>query len=241
MIDMHCHLDLYPNPLQLLDEVVRRNLFTFVVTTSPRAWKATSRVFAGHANLEIGLGLHPEIVSSKFQEKNMLIDEVKNCRFIGEVGLDGSSEHKGSLHLQAAIFDDLLSECQIYGEKIISIHSRGATKMTLDMLDKYPKVGTPILHWFSGTEKELYRAIERGCWFSVGPVMLRSKKGADLLKIMPLDRVLPESDGPFARINNLPVMPWESFGVTEVISQLFGMSIVDSRRLMISNLKKLII
>ena len=237
---MHCHLDLYPNSLQLLNEVARRNLFTLVVTTSPRAWLATSNVFSGHPNIEVGLGLHPEIVHLKHTERNILMDEIKNVRFVGEVGIDGSMEHKSTLEMQVSIFNDVLNECQLQGGKILSIHSRGATKHTLDLLDKYPQLGTPILHWFSGTEKDLIRAVERGCWFSVGPVMLKSKKGLSLLSNMPLNRILPESDGPFAQIKNIPVMPWQAFDITETIALSFNISIAEARKNMTANLRKLL-
>ena len=64
MIDFHCHLDLYPDALKLLPETARRNEFTLVVTTSPRAWLATSRVFAGYDNIKVALGMHPEIIQT---------------------------------------------------------------------------------------------------------------------------------------------------------------------------------
>lgn len=65
MIDFHCHLDLYPDALKLLPIVSARNLFTLVVTTSPKAWLATSNVFAGYENIKVALGLHPEIAEQK--------------------------------------------------------------------------------------------------------------------------------------------------------------------------------
>ena len=46
MIDMHCHLDLYKNAIELLPEVQRRCKYVLAVTTSPRAWKKTRQVFA---------------------------------------------------------------------------------------------------------------------------------------------------------------------------------------------------
>lgn len=90
MIDFHCHLDLYPNGLSLAREVNDRNEFTLAVTTSPRAYYATSRVFAGLNNINVGLGLHPEIAQSKAGELEALIGGIAGARFIGEVGIDGS-------------------------------------------------------------------------------------------------------------------------------------------------------
>ena len=39
--------------------------------------------------------------------------------------------------------------------------------------------------------------------------MLRSKKGRELTARMPKERVLTESDGPFAQQGGRPILPWE--------------------------------
>lgn len=220
-MDLHCHLDLYPDALKLLPEVARRNQFTLVVTTSPRAWVATSRVFAGFENIKVALGLHPEIAERKANERDLLLSCVAQAPFIGEIGLDGSPRCRPSLPLQRAILEAVIAECGRQGGRIISLHSRGAATEVLDVLEQYPSAGKPILHWFSGTSKELQRAIELGCWFSVGPAMLSSAKGQELLSGMPTDRVLPETDGPFATVNKAPLMPWQGEDIVPVLSQIW--------------------
>ena len=54
MMDLHCHLDLFPNAISLLPQVNKRNVFTLAVTTSPRAWQASSRVMAKYTNIAVG-------------------------------------------------------------------------------------------------------------------------------------------------------------------------------------------
>lgn len=220
-MDLHCHLDLYPDALKLLPEVARRNQFTLVVTTSPRAWIATSRVFAGFENIKVALGLHPEIAERKANELDLLLSCVAQAPFIGEIGLDGSPRCRSSLPLQRAILEAVIAECERQGGRIISLHSRGAATEVLDVLEQYPSAGKPILHWFSGTSKELQRAIAMGCWFSVGPAMLSGAKGQELLSRMPMDRVLPETDGPFATVNKIPLMPWQGGDIVPVLSQIW--------------------
>ncbi len=227
MIDLHCHLDLYPDALNLLPEVARKNLFTLVVTTSPRAWQATSRVFVGYDNIKVGLGLHPEIAERKQNERLLLVSLIKQAEFIGEIGLDGSPRFRKSLPLQEDILHEVLSECEHQGGKIISLHSRGSVTRVLNLLEKYPMAGKAILHWFSGNTKELYRAIDLGCWFSVGPAMLTSEKGYNLLCRMPINRVLPETDGPFATIKSAPLMPWEAINIAYELEKIWGKSIQD--------------
>ncbi|MCL4670373.1 Qat anti-phage system TatD family nuclease QatD [Burkholderia pseudomallei] len=220
-MDLHCHLDLYPDALKLLPEVAKRNQFTLVVTTSPRAWVATSRVFSGHENVKVALGLHPEIAERKANERNLLLSFVAQAPFIGEVGLDGSPRFRSSLPLQQEIFDAVVAECERQGGRVISLHSRGATTEVLNILENHPSAGKPILHWFSGTSRELQRAIELGCWFSVGPAMLSGAKGRELLGKMPAAKVLPETDGPFATVNKVPLMPWQAKDVVPVLTQVW--------------------
>jgi len=62
MIDMHTHLDLYPDALKIIDKVNKINIFTLAVTTSPKAWLVTSKVFENYKNIYVSVGLHPEIV-----------------------------------------------------------------------------------------------------------------------------------------------------------------------------------
>lgn len=222
MIDMHTHLDLYPDALKIVNKVNRNNVFTLAVTTSPRAWLATSRVFKEYGNIHVALGLHPEISERKADELDLLIDGIKKTRFIGEVGLDGSKDFARSLSLQEKIFENILHECEKQGGKIISIHSRGAVSKVLDLVEKYPKCGKPILHWFSGTHKELERAILLRCWFSVNPKMCKTSKGISLIEKIPKNRLLPESDGPFVTVEKKILYPWQAINVTSEISLLWN-------------------
>jgi TatD DNase family protein len=102
------------------------------------------------------------------------------------------------------------------------MHSRRAATQVLDALEAERGAGTPILHWFTGTTRELDRAIALGCWFSVGPLMLRSAKGRALVSLMPPDRVLTETDAPFAQIDGKPLMPWDVCLAYPDLASLWG-------------------
>ena len=239
MIDLHTHLDLYPNGLDILARVNKENRFTLAVTTSPKAWVATSQVFKGHENIKVALGLHPEVADQKFNELNLLLSSIHEADFIGEVGIDGSSRYSKTFEKQELIFDSTIRECEKAGGRIISIHSRGAASKTLSIIRKYPNCGTPILHWFSGSIAELKEAVEMRCYFSVNSLMLKSKKGRDLASRIPSELVLPESDGPFATLNGKPIMPWEAMDVCSDLSKIWNLPTSDSKRQMMSNFERL--
>jgi TatD DNase family protein len=96
-----------------------------------------------------------------------------------------------------------------------------------------------VLHWFNGSNGELLRAVHLGCWFSVGPVMMQTMRGQALLKRMPRDRVLTESDGPFAREDGRPIGPCGIMNVVRVLGAVWQMSEDDVEQQLSTNLRTL--
>jgi TatD DNase family protein len=210
LIDFHCHLDLYADPRQVVSQCVERGLYVLSVTTTPSAWEGTSALASSAPRIRTGLGLHPQIAHERQFELPLFEKLLDRVQYVGEVGLDGSPELKQHWQTQLSIFDQILALCQKAGGRVLSLHSRRAAKPVLDLLAKHPGAGVPILHWFSGSQRDLDRAIEMGCWFSVGPAMLRGEKGRKLVAGIPRERILTESDGPFVQIDYRPIWPWEA-------------------------------
>lgn len=240
MIDLHCHLDLYKNPIALLPEVQKRCKYVLAVTTSPRAWMKTKQVFAGIDCIQVALGLHPEILSAKMNEIDMLLSNISHCRYIGEVGIDGSEQYKSSLSIQKDLFREVVLTAERCKGRIISIHSRNAAKDVLDIVESNLALSVPILHWFSGTTEEVERARAMGCWFSVSPAMLSGRKGKSLVSKMPLSRILPETDAPFTEKRGVPYMPWEAFEIIDTLKDIFCLDTEQIKNELISNAKRLI-
>lgn len=207
MIDFHCHVDLYPNPHEIARECRDRKLRVLSVTTTPSAWDGTSAL--GGGTIITALGLHPQLAHERKGELPLFDRILPGCAYVGEVGLDGAPDFETHWKDQIDVFRHILNACNEIGGRVMSIHSRRATTPVLDLLELYSGSGTPILHWFTGTVRELDRAISLGCWFSVGPAMFRSKRGKDLVMRMPRERVLTESDGPFAQLKGRSIFPWE--------------------------------
>lgn len=212
-MDFHCHLDLYPDARQVYAEALRRMEFTWLVTTSPRAFVATSKVLQRQEQFHISPGLHPEVANQKQTELPLLLEQIEHTTIVGEVGLDGSPRYCQHFALQKHIFSAVVQRCQEKGGRVLSIHSRAAASEVLDTLEAHEGFGVAVLHWFTDSPTCLRRAAELGCWFSVGPAMLQSANGRKLVAQMPHDRVVPESDGPFAKAGGNPVMPWEAMDV----------------------------
>ena len=226
MMDFHCHLDLYKNPLEVFEEVKRRNTFVLAVTTSPRAYVKTAEYFRTANNVFVAVGLHPELIAERSNEKELLFDCMKKCEILGEIGIDGSPRSRASLALQREIFEDILKKADKTGGKIMSIHSRGAVKDVLELMYKYKGTSIPILHWFTGTPKEAEQALEMGCWFSINPNMCNTKSGKEVISRVPIEKMFSETDAPFTQKGSKPYMPWDDT-VVRYIADSHGISKED--------------
>jgi TatD DNase family protein len=234
-MDFHCHLDLYPGARDVYREAARRNEFTWLVTTSPKAFAATSRALEPMATVLITPGLHPEIAHERAGELNLLLEQIAGAKAVGEVGLDGSPRFKAYYAVQRRVFGAVVARCAELGGRTLSVHSRRAVKDVLAEFERHPKFGTAVMHWFSGSTAELKAAAARGCWFSIGPAMFDSANGRALAAAMPRDRVVPESDGPFAKVAGKPVMPWSAVQTAEGLAPLWGQSPAETAETLAAN------
>lgn len=240
MIDAHCHLDLFSSPQEMARACATRATFVLSVTTTPSAWHGTVALEREAPSIATALGLHPQLAHERARELPLFERLLPETRFVGEIGLDGSPESRPHWQVQASAFARILGACSNEGGRILSIHSRRAATAVLDHLTDHPGAGTPILHWFSGTTRELSRAIDLGCWFSVGPSMLVSTKGRDLAARMPRERVLTESDGPFAQVDRRAALPWDAELAEAMLSVAWDMSPTAVSDQLRSNLNRLL-
>lgn len=240
MIDFHCHLDLYPDPAAVAEECRRRGLYVLSVTTTPAAWKGTSALAGDAPRIRTALGLHPQLAHQRRGELPLFDELLPGVRYVGEIGLDGAPEFRPNWDAQIAVFDHVLAECAAAGGRIMTVHSRRANSAVLDRVAAFPGAGAFVLHWFSGSVRDLDRAAGLGCWFSVGPAMLRGERGRTLAARMPRERVLTESDGPFAQLDGSPLLPWQLDGAVSALSTLWSVPRERVDEMLLDNLRKLI-
>lgn len=240
MIDFHCHIDLYPDPGSVLIRLAREKVYVLAVTTTPMAWNGTRQLVGDTPRVRVALGLHPQVVAERHAEIDLLCSLVPEAHYVGEIGLDGSEAYTESFGVQQRVLAKALTACAVHGGRIMSLHSRRAAREVLDAIEEHPGCGTPVLHWFSGSLKELKRAIEIGCWFSVGPAMLKSERGSRLAAAMPRERLLTETDGPFTKSRAGPLMPWNVKEAERELARLWGCSENAVNRTLNANLGRLV-
>ena len=229
-VDLHCHLDLYPDHAALIAECDREKVATLAVTTTPKAW-ARNHALASHSQMvRAGLGLHPQLAAERADELPLLEKLLSEARYVGEVGLDAGPRFYKSFDVQERVFARILRACSEHGNKVISIHSVRAATKVLDHLERDlpPERGKCVLHWFTGSAAEAQRALTYGCYFSINPEMLRSPKHRALVAKLPQERLLTETDGPFVTIAGRPIRPRD---VSETIEELARVCATDTSTL----------
>jgi len=240
--DTHCHLDLYQNMLFVARECEKRAIRTIAVTNLPSTWEAISRQLSEYQYIRVALGFHPQLVGERSHELSLFLRLLAKTRYVGEVGLDGSKEVAISLPQQKRVFEIILRACAEYKGKILTVHSRGAVKDVLGLIDELliGKGNGVILHWFTGSSKQMLEAVRLGCYFSVNPQMTKSQAGFKLISCIPPDRILTETDGPFVRFGRAPANPWHVVDVVTSLASIWKISPQQASEQVAENFKTLL-
>ncbi|CUR52489.1 Hydrolase, TatD family [Nitrosotalea devaniterrae] len=142
------------------------------------------------------IGIHPEKADD---DLNAMVDLItqnsSKLSGIGEIGLDKTyvSDEAG-FSRQVLVFQELLSLAEKL-DKPVSIHSRKTLDEIFSILPSYSIKGV-LLHWFSGSKKQLQKAMELNCFVSYGPAMIYAGDKQVLLSETRMDKILLETDGP---------------------------------------------
>ena len=69
--------------------------------------------------------------------------------------------------------------------------------------------------------------------------MLATEKGRALTAKMPRDRLLTETDGPFAQIRGKAAVPWDTAQVIPILGHIWNESSAGVERQLTANLRRL--
>lgn len=143
------------------------------------------------------VGFHPEFAANNYcdlEKLEKLLQEEKVVA-VGEIGLDyyWDKEHK---ECQKEIFVKQILLAQKYKKPVI-IHDRDAHEDTLNILKEYKPKG--VLHCFSGSSEMAQEVVKLGLYIGVGGSLTfkNNKKLPEVVKNIPLNRILLETDAPY--------------------------------------------
>ena len=204
--DAHVHANLMDSPLNVARSSNEAKLGLFTCGVTPHDYLELAPQLT-QANIHVGLGAHPWYISdgrATQKDIELLLELMGETPYIGEVGLDFSSRYcvDGLQELQVKAFTKICARAAELSRndqpRVLSMHTVRSVNAVLDILEQTGAAQecVPIIHWFSGSSEELQRAIKLGCWFSVGEMSLKTKRGREYAKVYPQDKLLTETDLP---------------------------------------------
>lgn len=205
LVDTHAHLD-FPQFRPDFKRVLERALEAGVVAllnagadedSSERSVELSKR----YSWISASVGVHPHSaakVSKGWLERLEKLASGTGVLALGEMGLDFYRNLSPREDQEAVFRDQLRLACRL--DKPVIIHSRQAHSETLKVLseeDLPKRVG--VMHCFSGDHAQAEAFLGFGFYISIaGPVTYpRSQDLRDLLKSIPSDRLLLETDAPY--------------------------------------------
>jgi TatD DNase family protein len=221
MIDTHCHVDLYDNPIEIANECEKMDIITIGMTNLPSHFALGYQHIRSYHKVRLALGLHPLYAEEHHSELPMFSRYIDKTSYIGEIGLDFSTEGIASKNIQCKTFERILGSLRTKS-KILSIHSRKAEKTVLDYLSHF-KMQNAIFHWYTGPLSLIDHIINAGYHFSINPAMIKSNAGKKIIDKIPFDHILTESDGPFIRLGTRQIKPADVNLVHKYLANVYGM------------------
>lgn len=151
-------------------------------------------------------GISPNDIPQTEEELWKNIEEIKKIAkqkhnklvAIGEIGLD-YYWNKENRKLQKALFIEQIKLANEMNLPII-IHTREAVSDTIDILKNQQKaLNTGIFHCCPLNRELVKEALKLGYYISfAGPITFKnSKNAAEIIEMVPLDRILIETDSPY--------------------------------------------
>lgn len=233
LYDMHLHLDWFADPGAAARAMAGAGTGCLGCTVTPDGYVALAPQVEGVPGVRAALGLHPWHLGRGTQASGTFVPAVAEAqterfcalaagtRFIGEVGLDFGRAHQGTREAQLAAFRRIVAA--VRPGSVVSVHAVRSADVVMDVVEECGAASCAwVFHWFSGSSEELARARRAGWRFSVGPFMLRSKRGREYARQIPQGRLLLETDLPEGRGATMDAAAHRSLlaGACETISTL---------------------
>nr|WFD54487.1 TatD-like DNase [Dugesia japonica] len=156
------------------------------------------------------VGCHPTNCNEMVDETNKYIGELRNITrdnyrvvAIGECGLDYDRENFCPREIQKPNFEkqvQLAVELQLP----LYLHCRAAHEDLIIILQKYykylPHNRLGVVHTFDGTFEQAEQLLEMGFYLGINGCSLKSDENLQVVKKLPLDRLLIETDSPWCDV-----------------------------------------
>ncbi|MCC6931818.1 MAG: TatD family hydrolase [Deltaproteobacteria bacterium] len=204
LIDCHIHLQdkkLVNELNKLLADCQRYKINKFISAgSSERDWERLDLIAKDKPNIYPTYGIHPYSANNKTPTWLNDIEKYlsKNAVAIGEIGLDRL--------IKSCPFDiqeDVFTKQWELAYKLrlpAVLHCVHASDWLLSILKKLPALQNGfMLHSYTGSKEDTFKLLDKGAYFSFSGIVFKPSKTKlrEILKIVPADRLLIETDAPY--------------------------------------------
>ncbi|MEM7825867.1 MAG: TatD family hydrolase [Candidatus Aenigmatarchaeota archaeon] len=245
MIDVHCHLEQedYSENRDKIIEECRKELRAIITSCAhPKDFDLTLGLVEKYKGFVFAtVGIHPLYIKEiSEQEKENFIKRIKTSKDkivgIGEVGLDFFEiREKQWQEKQKELFIEQIKLAKDLGLPLI-VHSREAYEEALKILEQENSKKI-LLHMF-GANHLVKKVIENGWYVSTNTIILKSKTYKKIVRDMPLDKIMLETDSPWLSPSGGTNTPLSVKIVAEKIAEIKKVELEEVKRITTENAVK---
>lgn len=202
--DIHCHADRLEE--REIEEAIGRGIVIGAVAMDILGVEKILQMKKRYPeNIEVFLGIHPEVDTCEEEIEKMLglIDENHDILAgVGEVGIpffyleDKTPEEKRDIKEKGASIMERFVEKAAKYDLPLNLHVvEDDLDLALPILRRYGVEGA-LFHWYEGSEEQLKKIAGEGHYISVSPWIFVEEHYMEFAKMIPLEILLLESDGP---------------------------------------------
>ena len=237
MIDVHCHLEheKFKDNKELIKSFKKELKAIITSSSHPKDFEISLQIKKEfNSFVFLCVGLHPEYIEEFSEEtldrfEEFVKENANEIVSIGEIGLDYFWIKDEKLREKQKWFFEKLIEFARSIKKPITVHIRDSYEDAFKILENldYQKVH---LHMFGG-DKFLDKVLSNEWKVSIGPILLRSKKHKKIVKGLPLEKIMIETDSPWMKIDVRESLPTDVKIVAERISTIKKINLEEVERI----------
>ena len=160
-------------------------------------------------NLISTCGIHPHYADSFNEKSEKEIQDICNdslVKAIGETGLDFNRNYSDKKNQTKSFLAHIKLANSL--NLPMFLHQRDAHEDFIDCLNKETPKTKCVVHCFTGEKKELFNYLDRDFYIGLTGWICDPKRGShleELIPLIPLNRLLIETDSPYLLPKNLKV------------------------------------
>ncbi|MGL5089212.1 MAG: TatD family hydrolase [Cetobacterium sp.] len=201
LVDTHCHLDNEQfdlDRLEVIDKIKEKLEFCVNIGYDLKSSKESLKLAKEYDFIYAVIGIHPIDIAQYNDTLEKELEEMakdSNVVAIGEIGLDyhWMTESK---EVQEERFRKQLELARRVNKPVV-IHTRDAMEDTVRILKEYPDLNG-VIHCYPGSIETAKVLIDR-FYLGIGGTLTfkNAKKTVEVVKGIPLDRIVIETDSPY--------------------------------------------